>query len=610
VVTSEKYKIKQGWTMPPTNRKPIGSLQKDLAALLKVGYTPNDIIGVVLNRWMKERYPGLTKPFSVLRGDGEPAITAYVDAVLKTDMFTAAFWLSSAYAELKGKTERKWRSLYFTPPYLSDRVLHNAGTALCRGRLIDPACGGAAFLAPAADQMAQKLTQKGCTSREVLAYLEDNVYGCDIDPFLCELSSTFLRMVLSKHIEVAGYEPVFKIQASDGLRTFHDILGTFDTVLCNPPYRKLKRPETIPLQNNYAEIMKGGQPNIYSLFIYRSTQLLKPDGLAVLLTPMSYLSGQYFSQVRKTLLEGGSVCQVDLIHDKLGVFLGAEQDTAITVWQKGVASGKATKIHALSMNGDCKQNGVVILNKSDGPWYMPRHRDDAKLMPLIEQCEFNLTSYGYKPRTGFIVIHRDPRARYSNEKDAAVAKCPIPLIWGANIRPDGSLIFGNNNKNSDRFVDMETKDSSSIVKGPAVALQRVTSPEQRRRLVCAPVPDSFRETYGGVVGENHVCLIERTSPTSVITPTFLAAILRTEVVDRLFRCISGATNVSAYELMHLPLPDPVKVAEYVAAGLPIDEAVLLAFGLVGARKSAGKPRDIPGASSGDKIGRREFLQRR
>jgi len=108
----------------------------------------------------------------------------------------------------------------------------------------------------------------------------------------------------------------------------------------------------------------------------------------------------------------------------------------------------------------------------------------------------------------------------------------------------------------------------------------VTSNEQPRRLVAAAVSPSVFETYGGFIGENHVVIIESVSDQPVIPPAELAKLLSTHVIDRYFRCISGATNVSAFELNQLALPDPKALREATANGRNMDDAVRRVFGLV------------------------------
>ena len=153
-------------------------------------------------------------------------------------------------------------------------------------------------------------------------------------------------------------------------------------------------------------------------------------------------------------------------------------------------------------------------------------------------------------------------------------------IWSRNIDSAGQLLTDRGMADTtDRYVDMGAVDHTSIVKKPAVAVQRVSSADQKRRLTCAAVPHILYQEFNGVVGENHVLFLEQADSSSLVPPDLLSAILRTETIDRLFRCISGATNVSAYELSHLPLPSPEKVISAIQEGKDIGLAVRIGFGL-------------------------------
>lgn len=559
--------------MLPDDKK---TFEKLLKGLRKTENSPQILVGGILHLWLKASYPHLTRPHVEAKLLANPNVADFASWVSRLDLLTAAFWLGSAYATLSGNEARKQQSLYFTPPYLANRLLDDAAESLLQGKIIDPACGGAAFLAPAAERVAKELIKRGRTSEQILEYLEANLYGCDSDAFLCSLSATFLRMVLAEHIANARREPRFQIKCGDGLRAFETQVGTFSVVLCNPPYKKLTKDETAPHVGSYADVIKG-QPNLYTLFMRRSMRLLAPKGTAVLLTPMSFLSGQYFSKLRQVLTHEGQVKQLDLIHEKEGVFLGAEQDSVITVWEK--SGGTAQTIINALVESSCSPVGTLSLNKADKPWSVPRIPADNELLPLLQSPTHYLASYGYKPKIGAIVVHRDRRARYTRINKNSKAQLPIPIIWASDVGTDGVLQPNKYGRNEFNFVDMESAASPSITASPAVAIQRVTSHEQKRRLVCAPVPAALYAAHGGVVAENHVCLIERTDAASTIAPKLLSEILRTEILDRLFRCISGATNVSAYELMCLPMPDPKKVKAALNAGRSMEQAVRLGFGL-------------------------------
>ncbi len=91
---------------------------------------------------------------------------------------------------------------------------------------------------------------------------------------------------------------------------------------------------------------------------------------------------------------------------------------------------------------------------------------------------------------------------------------------------------------------------------PAVLVQRTTAPEQQRRLVVSVLDrETLEATWGGsVVVENHVNVLRCAAGDSPLTPRVLAALLSSDPVDRLYRCLTGSVAVSAYELEALPLP--------------------------------------------------------
>lgn len=513
----------------------------------------------------------------------EAPVIKFAEWLNESDLITGAFWLSSAYAALLPKEKRKSNAMYFTPPRLTARLLDcvEARIAIESGPLIDPTCGGGAFLAPAAIRIVKKLEAQGLRSEAILSHLEANVFGCEADEFLCWLSAAFLRMAVAKTIKDAGREPTFTILHGDGLKLFEAREQGFQVVLCNPPYRKMTQAELEPYLGSYSDVVKG-QPNLYSLFIRRTTQLLSPGGVGAVLTPMSFLSGQSFAPVRKMLNELGDVEQFDLIHDKEGIFLSAEQDTVITIWRNSPAkeSEKATEVFCLESQGQFDFAGTVQLSNGAKPWPVPRHASDKELSFLFDGAQATLDDYGYHARTGALVYHRDKRPRYLSSEQAIDPKALMPLIWSKNISPDGE--FSLNRVSSpfkERLVDMGEATAAGAIRKPAVVLQRVSSTEQPRRLVGAAIPAELFTEFGGVVGENHVCFLEQADGDCEISPELLSQILRTTTVDRLFRCISGATNVSAYELKHLPLPDPKKLLTAMAQGLDIEAAVRHAYGL-------------------------------
>ena len=96
---------------------------------------------------------------------------------------------------------------------------------------------------------------------------------------------------------------------------------------------------------------------------------------------------------------------------------------------------------------------------------------------------------------------------------------------------------------------------------PCVLLQRTTAKEQCRRLIAAELPEQFITKHGAVVVENHLNMIKPLNGTPKVSAAALAALLNSDVVDQVFRCINGSVAVSAYELQALPLPSPDDVKD-------------------------------------------------
>jgi adenine-specific DNA-methyltransferase len=478
--------------------------------------------------------------------------------------------------------------MFFTPASLTQGLLDDLseqGVDYGSQSFMDPACGGAAFLAPIALRMRTTLAARGFTALKLLKHIEKHLSGCDLDKVLCELSRHFMCMALHAEIQKTGYFPSFKVHAANSLTDLAASLGAVDVVVCNPPYRKMTAEELEPLRDAYADVIEA-QPNLYCLFIALCVRLLRIGGRAALVTPTSFLSGQYFGRLRKFLIRNTDVEHIGMVSDRQGVFIDVEQETALTVLRRRAEEDR-TQVRAnasvVSGTGQYKSVGECTLPNAGAVWPIPRSVEDVFLLKMATLSRFRLSDYGYRVRIGAYVWNRDKRPKFESLQDARKVKAhtAMPLMWSRDIVPGGIVRLEDTSAydGEHRFVDLGDKEHTSVVAAPCVVMQRVTSNEQPRRLVAAAVSPGVFDTYGGFIGENHVVIIEAVSDKPVLPPTKLAKLLSAHVVDRYFRCISGATNVSAFELNQLALPDPQALREATAKGRSMDEAVRLAFGL-------------------------------
>lgn len=559
---------------------------RNLAELLVQRQLGADVlIGTVLSQWSVTAYAGLPEPAlprnkHLLRAHAVGELIAWVQ---QEDLLHGAYWLSSAYALLLDESQRKQLAMYFTPPSLTGRLLDDlasAGVDFETRTFFDPACGGAAFLVPVAQRMRAQLLRSGATAKRVLDHVATHVYGADMDSTLCELSRHFLLMVLHKEIQATQRIPQLRIACADSLLELTRGFGTLDVVTCNPPYRKMSADEVALYRNNFPEVVEA-QPNLYSLFIALCVKLMKPGGTCALVTPTSFLSGQYFSGLRTFLMNEARVMSIGMVSDRLGVFMDVEQETALTLLQRNAAAahrGASANVSVVSRDGNYVSVGTCALPNSGAAWPIPRTETDVDLLRRASRSRFRLADYGYLPRIGGFVWNRDERPTYISAATARRNRqgTAVPLLWSSDIRPDGSLRFDGKRKanNEPCFVSLGSKVHSYVVRKPSLVLQRVTSNDQPRRLVAAAVPQELLDEHGGFVGENHTVILERIRDDAPLTPKQMVDLLSCPAIDRYFRCISGATNVSIFELTQLALPDPERIFSSLQRGLLMDQAVL------------------------------------
>ncbi|WP_432240332.1 Eco57I restriction-modification methylase domain-containing protein [Herbaspirillum robiniae] len=546
---------------------------------------PSQAVKTLLFIWQKEHFPLLCSELSEVDFPlaQDKAIRELASWLKLRPFLESAFWLSSAYAIWVGDGTRSEKSLYFTPPILADRLIDDLiahGASLTDHVWMDPACGGGAFLAPVAVRMIQAMDALGLNSLEILARVSENLVGNDIDETLGYLSSQFLLMALYSKIEDSSTLPDIEISIGDGLLASACNSIQADVVICNPPYRKMKSLEVSQYADSFADVIEG-QPNIYALFIRQCLKLGKEHAVIGLLTPTSYLSGRYFSKLRRTVLSEATVRQLDMVDDRVGVFIGVSQGAVLSVFKRSPRKANTfqTKVFGLSITGTFTAIGKCSLNGCVGAWPIPRELGDEEIIQRAAASPFRLKDYGYTARVGTYVDYRDTRKTYTKKPDNKKMKAVFPLLWSSDITTDGVVVHGRTSKEDGHhtFIEMGSVDHQAIIRRPAIALQRVTSPDQPRRLVCAPIDSEFLEIHGGVVGENHVIFLERTTEEALLSPTELASILASDSIDRLFRSISGAVNVSVSELNQITLPNPSVLARLIRSGRTTNDAITESF---------------------------------
>jgi adenine-specific DNA-methyltransferase len=504
------------------------------------------------------------------------------------DPLDAAYVIGRTYAASLPADMRTDLGVYYTPPEVAERLLNQAERAGIDWRhatVLDPACGGGAFLAPVARRMAAAMERADPDG--IIGSIERRLRGYEVDAFSGWMSQVFVDAVLLDISSAAGRGTKLVVSVRDTLDTAPRAPG-FDLVIGNPPYGRTRL--TPERRERYARSLYG-HANLYGLFTDYALQCANPHGTICFVTPTSFLGGEYFKSLRSVLAKDAPPETIDFLADRDGVFDDVLQETLLVTYRKG---GAQTRVRVALVQPSDTGLGIHDIGpfrlptSPESPWVLPRSRGEARVAKRLGELRYRLRDWGYAVSTGPLVWNRHK----GQLRDSPGPRC-VPLIWAEAVRPDGAFQFRADKKNHSPYFRVLPGDGSLLVDEPCILVQRTTAKEQHRRLIAAELPASFLAQHVHVTVENHLnmvkplCgsnLLEGTRQGPAVAPRTVAAFLNTEVADRAFRCLSGSVAVSAFELESLPLPDPDllgPVAQAVSDRAPLAEIDRLCSKLYG-----------------------------
>lgn len=470
----------------------------------------------------------------------------------------AGYLISSLYTVMLPEERRATLGAYYTPPVLVERLLDmvtEAGFDWGKGRILDPACGGGAFLAPAAIRMLQ--TFSATDPAFVLRNITTRLHGFEIDPFAAWISLVVLEVALLDICRQANKRLPDLVERGDALTIPVDNQKTFDLVIGNPPYGKVTLNES---QRQHYKRSLYGHANLYGLFTDLAVRWVKPGGVIGYVTPTSFLGGQYFKALRGLLKKEAPPVAMDFITERQGVFEDVLQETMLTVFQRTGGSDKPVTVHFLKPNGNEKPVLVQEVGKfklpakGEEPWFLPRDPEHSVLLEKLVSMPHRLADYGFSVHTGQLVWNR-----HKGQLRAEKGKGCYPLIWAESVTAEGGFNFSAVRRNHTPCFQLPRGQDHLLTRCACVLVQRTTAKEQKRRLIAALLPETFVKSHGGVVVENHLNMIKPIPRKALVSSATISTLLNTKALDLAFRCISGSVAVSAYELNTLPLPSPEQI---------------------------------------------------
>jgi len=501
--------------------------------------------------------PELRPPLqSFETSDLPPSAEALADSIgaaaAQLDAETAAYHIGLIYTSTLPPVHRASLGIYYTPPCLTARLIAQAtssGVNWASCRVLDPACGGGAFLAPITRRILDELTD--CSPHILIENIANRLRGYEIDPFGAWLSQVTLDAVLLPTTRATGRQLPVVVTVCDSLRK-NPPRDRFDLVIGNPPYGRVRLD---PEARARFKRSLFGHANLYGLFTDMALRHTRSGGVVAYVTSTSFLAGEYFKNLRSLLGRDAPPATLDFVSVRKGVFDDVLQETLLATYKRASAPAPVTVHEITPVNGSglaVEDAGAFELpSDASKPWILPRCARQAPLVAALYRMKHRLADWGYTVSTGPLVWNR-----YKDQLAHRPGKKRYPLIWAEAVTSDGRFIWRAEKRNHTPWFETRNGDDWLTTTSLCVLLQRTTAKEQSRRLIAAALPGDFLKKHGAVVIENHLNMLRPITERPRAPAAVLATFLNSAAADHAFRCVGGSVAVSAYELESLPLPAP------------------------------------------------------
>ncbi|MBR4157073.1 MAG: SAM-dependent DNA methyltransferase [Bacteroidales bacterium] len=232
----------------------------------------------------------------------------------------------------------------------------------------------------------------------------------------------------------------------------------YDAIICNPPYLKFhdyNNSKYILSVNNHLNTKLNGFTNIYTLFLLKSISQLNNGGRLAYIVPSEFLNSDYGVEVKKALLESGTLRHIIIIDFSQCAFNEALTTACILLCSKDDQSKKISfsVVNEISNLENSINNGINInidqLNPEEKWKKYYSETNIIKYNNLVPFSTFAKVSRGIATgANNYFTFNKSKIERY-NIKDHCFLPC---ICHSADV---SNQIFSN-----DEFTELANNDKS------------------------------------------------------------------------------------------------------------------------------------------------------
>jgi len=432
-------------------------------------------------------------------------------------------------------------------------------------RLLDPGAGLGALTAAAVDRW--KATKPAGGVLTATAYeLDDRLLG-HLTQAMSDLSVPGLQV----NTQAGDYLEAASRSILDGARPYtHAII--------NPPYKKIST-----TSQARASALQAGLTivNLYAAFVGLALAQLEKGGQLVAIIPRSFCNGPYYKGFRQWVLDRAAIEHVHLFDSRTLAFKddAVLQENLIILLHRGAPQGDVTITSSSDDTFTDVRERVVpfeaVVKPNDADVFFHVSMESAAgALETAPNISASLSDLDISVSTGPVVSFRTRDHLLSEPAEGAV-----PMIYPAHFEGMETRwpIAGSKKANAIRR-NADTERWLYPGGGPYVAVRRMSSKEERRRVNAALVDDAHLAHAPAVGFDNGLNVFHAGKrPLDPDLAWGLLAYLNSSAVDQHFRRFNGHTQVNATDLRNIPYPSKeglVELGRWARAQPQLDEALV------------------------------------
>ncbi len=376
--------------------------------------------------------------------------------------------------------------------------------------------------------------------------------------------------------------------------------GGFDAIVGNPPWEMLRNEGGRTGTGDFSAFVRGsavyrlqghGHANLYSLFVERSLQLLKPGGRAGLILPSGFATDQASAALRRHFFDRTTVDTFTSLENRERIFPihRSVKFLLMTLTNGGATAALPARLGVRSPDvldrvpdlGSAPESGTIALPRplieriSGESLAVPDIRSAADL-EIVSSVAFRVPGAGdpagWGIRFGRELNATDDRPHFTEAGEG------LPIVEGKQLRAFGVDTHVSRFRIPARAA-AQLLDAGKTFRRARLGYRDVASPANRTTLIAAIIPADVVTTH------TVFCLKDSLDERS---QHFLCGIFNSYVANYLVRMRVG-THVTTGIIARLPVPKPSKGDPVFQQVATLSRALAASFRLTSLRRGDGDP---------------------